>query len=294
MNKSKKVERPCEQCGKIMYLIPSRLKQRFCNRECKANFQKGSKLSEETKAKISAKVAGKNNPNYGNKWTDEQKEKFSEKRKSLITDELRHAYGNANRGKAFSEERKRNMSEAQRGKTKPPMTEETKAKIGKSSAERHKVEGYTDNITKKRNVTRIANGTMVDPERLPDYKVYWKEANWLKINMWELAITGQVLLKEIGVFNPKTNSKGVVRDHIVSRTKGFNAGLFPEILRHPCNCQIITISENSSRQYIIENIEDIIEKLFDRIENYDKIWDEQELVMKLITQYKEGQRWQRK
>ena len=35
-----------------------------------------------------------------------------------------------------------------------------------------------------------------------------------------------------------------VRDHIFGRKNGFVLGVFPEIIRHPANCQIITHSDN--------------------------------------------------
>lgn len=41
----------------------------------------GCIVQDETKKKISEKVKGENNPNYGNKWTDEQKEKMSKLKK---------------------------------------------------------------------------------------------------------------------------------------------------------------------------------------------------------------------
>ena len=44
------------------------------------------------------------------------------------------------------------------------------------------------------------------------------------------------MLKTLGVFNSKTNVNGIVRDHIFSRAMGFKFKVFPEILRHPCNC----------------------------------------------------------
>ena len=43
--------------------------------------------TDEFKNKMSQIVSGKNNPNYGNKWTDEMKENLSKKRKGLYVKE---------------------------------------------------------------------------------------------------------------------------------------------------------------------------------------------------------------
>jgi hypothetical protein len=295
MKKTRKVTFTCSICGVVQELAPSIAKKRkFCSAKCKGKSQEGVKWSDEQRAKLSESLSGENNPNYGNKWSDEQKEHSSQVMREKVDDEFREHMGSYNRGVKFSQER----IDAMHGDRTPesysrPKSDETKAKIGKSSKERHTHEGYTDNITTKRTQTRIANGTMVSPEDIPDYDLYWKEANWLKVNMWDIAMSGQELLKEHGVFQPKINNSGVVRDHILSRTKGFYNGVFPEILRHPCNCQILTISENSSRRYLEENVEEVIEELFDRIEKYDIVWEEQDLVLTLITQYREGNRWTR-
>ena len=37
----------------------------------------------------------------------------------------------------------------------------------------------------------------------------------------------QKLLKEFGIFNSYSNTKGVVRDHMYSRLSGFKNGVFP-------------------------------------------------------------------
>lgn len=65
------------------------------------------------------------------------------------------------------------------------------------------------------------------------------------------------------------------------------------ILRHPCNCQILTHSENIKKkkyQYIDKN-DLTLDELFNRIISYKKEWYEQELVLRLIEDYKNGKRW---
>lgn len=48
-------------------------------------------VSKETKELLSKSVSGKNNPNYGNKWSQEQREKFSKKLKEQYANEERVA-----------------------------------------------------------------------------------------------------------------------------------------------------------------------------------------------------------
>ncbi len=94
-----------------------------------------------------------------------------------------------------------------------------------------------------------------------------------------------------GVFNCRTNKDGVVRDHIYSRKHGFDNLVFPEILRHPCNCQVLTVSSNSSKR---ANSWISLNELFSLIENYTGNWVEQNLVILLINEYRNGSRWKRK
>ncbi|NOR27653.1 MAG: hypothetical protein GQ540_03880 [Lutibacter sp.] len=80
----------------------------------------GSKLSEETKKKISIASSGKNNGNYGRKHTKKTRDIMSK----VNTKENHWAYG-----KHFSEEHKKNLSESCKGRK---LSEETKIKISKS------------------------------------------------------------------------------------------------------------------------------------------------------------------
>ncbi|GAG15411.1 unnamed protein product, partial [marine sediment metagenome] len=118
-----------------------------------------------------------------------------------------------------------------------------------------------------------------------------------KEKMWNLVedINQLDILKELGIFNAKTNSKGVVRDHIFSRNSGFILKVFPEILRHPCNCQILTHSANvkkkSSNNKYVDLDQISLFDLFLEIKNYEEIWFEQDITIKKIEEYKKGKRW---
>jgi predicted nucleic acid-binding Zn ribbon protein len=56
------------------------------------------------------------------------------------------------------------------------------------------------------------------------------------------------LLEEKGMFNPKTNPKGVSRDHMLSVEYGKKNQIDPKIISHPANCKLITQGENTKKQ----------------------------------------------
>ncbi len=72
----------------------------------------------------------------------------------------------------------------------------------------------------------------------------------------------------------------------------------PEILRHPCNCNIISRSDNIKKGFKDkQNKEQLYFKfndLIDNIINYKSNWCEQEQATRAITNYKGGQIWLRK
>ena len=105
----------------------------------------------------------------------------------------------------------------------------------------------------------------------------------------------QILLKEFGVFNCRNNSKGVVRDHAYSRKSGFENKVFPEILRHPCNCRIITHSDNTKKRKAryVDADSITLQSLFNEIIKYEGKWDEQQKCLSLINDYFSGKRWNR-
>jgi len=271
----------CSFCGKeIEKNSNNKSKNSFCNLQCRGKWQ-----SENFK--------GENNPNYNKKWNEEQRERTSEIMKAQMQDpQRRYISGNANRGKKFSEERCKNISEGHKGLKGTVHSIESKEKIGKSSKEKFKDPEYI----KKNRETREKSGQWVPLNQKSDYDIYYIEANW-KCKMFDL-ITDKnqlKLLKELGIFNNKENSKGAVRDHKYSRKSGFNEKVFPQLLRHPCNLEILTHSQNISKKQS-KNINDdsiTLEQLFNLIQNYIGYWDEQELCLQLIQKYQNRERWER-
>lgn len=94
----------------------------------------GKHLSEETKEKIRAANSGPNNPNYGKHLSEETKEKIHNTKigpknpmyGKCLSDEHKNKIRLANIGKHHTEETKRRISEAQKGRARP---EETRIKM---------------------------------------------------------------------------------------------------------------------------------------------------------------------
>lgn len=96
----------------------------------KSEVMKNRIISEETRAKISEALRGKNNPNFGKTTSDETKAKMSEANKDKThSEEHKAKISVANRGKTLSEETKKKISETMKGKT---LSEETKKKMSEA------------------------------------------------------------------------------------------------------------------------------------------------------------------
>lgn len=74
------------------------------------------------------------------------------------------------------------------------------------------------------------------------------------------------LLEKYGMFNPKTNPKGVSRDHILSVHYGKLNRIDPSIISHPANCKLITQSANSKKHI---NCDITLEELIIKIQEWD-------------------------
>lgn len=266
-------------------------KANYCSLECKNKHCK-SYWTDERKIKQSGQNSGENNPNYGNKWSNEQRELQREKLIEIMRDsERRFKSGNANRGKKFDQDR---IDRMHKNRTKESYShlhnEETKKKIGELSKERMANTEYKLKFRK----TMEDNGYWIKLSDKPLIDIYKNLSNWNRRMFDSIEDENQLeLLKTLGVFNCRTNKKGIVRDHIFSRLDGFEQGVFPEILRHPANCQVLTHSDNCAKKASrYRDRSDItLEQLFERIESYTREWHEQAIVLDRIKNYKEGVRW---
>ena len=87
--------------------------------------QRGHRVSEKTKRKISEALSGERHPNYGKHLSKEHRKKLGE----AIRGERHHYYG-----KHLSKEHREKLSKALRGK---PLSEETKRKISEGLMGHH-------------------------------------------------------------------------------------------------------------------------------------------------------------
>ena len=76
------------------------------------------------------------------------------------------------------------------------------------------------------------------------------------------------------------------------RKSGFDKKVFPEILRHPGNCQLITHSNNIKKSKSNNDCVITLENLFERILLWGD-YEEQELCLSLIEKYKNGERYKK-
>lgn len=291
-----KIEVPCSYCGTILYRYPCLIKahkNHFCDVQCKALWQsENCRGKNATHHGPNPNLQGENNPNFGTRWTEEQRKHASEISKERFKDpRMRWLVGAGNRGKKFSPERIARMHSNRTSESySHPHSEESKQLIGKKSKEK-----FTQEYNTRFRKTMEELGYWIPEDDITDWMVYFKEANWVE-RMWGYCSDqGKELLSELGVFN-SNNTRGVVRGHIFSRRDGFEQGVFPEILRHPANCQIITHGDNVSKAQ--SNNKDgggqTPDELFEKILNYAQEWKEQQLCVALISTYIGGLRWQRR
>lgn len=227
---------------------------------------------------------GEANGASGRIWTDEARQKQSELVKSKVDDAYRQRAGSANRGVAFSKERVRKMHE---GRSRESYVREhdaaTRAKIGRKSATK-----FTPEYIERVRQVNYSTGLWIDPDNKSDHDVYREEAQWIA-GMWDI-VAEKELLNEHGVFNPKSNPNGLVRDHILSVRDGLDWGIFPVILRHPANCQLLLNADNSRKRRSSWLTPD---ELFDNIKSYSGEWMEQSEALEFINRYTSGERWSR-
>lgn len=284
----------CENCEKVIIRRPSEIvkKHIFCSTECKGKWQSENIKGEKHPLYRKPGLSGANNGNYEHYWTIEQRQVGSKRMKKIMEDsDKRYKAGNANRNKKISEQIRKNMSIGQIGIKRSPHTEKSRKLIGEKSKTK-----FTSEFNKKFRKTMEDLGYWTNLSKKSDWEIYFRLSNWIS-NVINYLTKEQIDIINISkFFNTKKNSKGVVRDHMYSRQSGFENSVFPEILRHPCNCDIITHSKNSGkrRNRYIDGNSQSLENLFLKIKNFDRDWFEQDLCLELINKYENGERWKRK
>jgi hypothetical protein len=103
--------------------------------------------------------------------------------------------------------------------------------------------------------------------RTDEKEIYWAKCrfgSWNK-EIWR-QLPGFDLLPKLGMWNSITNKDGVVRDHIISISFGWENNIDSEIISHPANCRIITNHENVKKG---TKCEKTLEKLLEEIDNFE-------------------------
>ena len=114
--------------------------------------------------------------------------------------------------------------------------------------------------------TNESNGRWRTFEDLEDYEIYFKASSFK--HGFNTTNENEIkLLNEYGIFNNLTNTKGCVRDHLLSRRYGFENNIPTWIISHPANCEIVLHSENIRRSSTNDNLI-TLDELLERIENW--------------------------
>lgn len=259
----------CSFCNKEKKIFLSKFnnsktKNFFCNIRCKSFWQINKKLSEDTKKKISISTSKEKNGRFVDGHC------------------INKSYCECGNEKDWRAKKCNKCYNRQSFKDKK-HSYLTKLKIGEKSKNK-----FTPEFNKKFRKIMEQKNIWIPLENISDYEFYCKLSSWPQ-KMFDLNISGKKLLKEYKIFS-SSKREGVVRDHKVSRKYGFDARVYPEIIRHPCNCDIILHNKNSSKR---SDNSISLKELFVAIDNYKEFWFEQEICLKLIKDYELGHRYNR-
>lgn len=283
-----KIQTNCHLCDKVIYRYTGKTKMYFCSVLCKDTFFKGKSFIEllgEEKAAEKSKIlsernSGEKNPNYGKKWDDQQKLAASIRQKEYLEDEdKRKKCGDSNRGKKFSPERIHKMhGNRSKESYSRPMSDETKKKLAITSSIR-----FTDDYKKKQREKMESLGHWAPLDEKPEYEIYFALSDWVH-HMYSLVEVDNSI-------------EDKVRDHIIPRWVGHKLRVFPEILRHPENCQIISRADNArkgnkDKKISLEVWEQRVHSLIDKILSYEKEWVEQLAAIESCRKFINKSKWE--
>jgi len=287
----------CNYCKQYIERYISQIKQtNFCNIECKGKYQSDEKLITGKNNPMAGKTnTGVNNHNYGKRWNKQQRQVASHSQKQFYLEhpEIKEQFCSTNRGKKFSKELIEKMHKHRSSKSySHPHSIESKELIGNKSAAK-----FTDEYKQRFKLKMIDKGLWRPDIEKSDYEIYFKASNWVERMFDRSSVDELALLAEHGVFNCRYNRVGVVRDHKFSRKAGFDLKVFPELIQHPANCQIILNSDNVKKRkkdigYGYDNVWSL-DDLFEAITSYSNKWENQDTCIELIKQYRGGNRWKR-
>jgi hypothetical protein len=236
------------------------------------------------------KLKGEGNPNYGNKWSDELKNKVSEIIKSKVDEKYRLNCAKGMQGKTVSNETKIKRKETliKRYGKLSNTTGHTKQSLEIISLKSKNK--FTPEYLKKVRKVNEERGNWIPLDVKNDYYFYRDLSNW-KCQVLNYNIVGIELLKNEKLYDKKNpNKNALIRDHMYGRKSGFNNKVFPELLRHPANCQLITHGDNIKKSKLNNDCVIDLNELFDKILLWDE-YEEQNLCLSLIEKYKMGERY---
>lgn len=269
----------CNYCNSNVNKYPCHVKpgkKNFCNVKCKNEWQKEF-------------LIGSSNPNFGNNWTNDKKESQSILIKTKVDKDYRLKCAAGMSGKKVSEEtkEKRKKTILSNGGYKTNHSKETREKIGIKSKEK-----FTEEFKKTRYNKMVSLGYWFAKDKIEDYKFYAKLSNW-DSDIFKFNLLGFKKLEIFGLWHHVHNKKGVVRDHRFSRKSGFLQNVFPELIKHPVNCELITHADNIRKQQSKTICSDSIslEHLFTLIENYNHYYEYNDRCKLLINMYRSGNRY---
>lgn len=238
----------------------TKTKNFYCNNYCKSEWQKDRSPSQETILKMRSATSGENNGRYVNGYTYKDSICSCGQKKDWRAKHCMECHPHT----SFLNR---------------THTTETKLLIGNASKDRF-TEKYQKNFRTKMELL----GKWLPISQMSDYRVYYHLCEWQQ-RMFDIVVLGVELLQEFGVLNSRTNPLGVVRDHRLSRMDGLVLGVYPAILRHPCNCEVIQHKENVKKGSS-SSID--INTLVVEIRAYQKYWFEQDKCLALISKYEKG------
>jgi hypothetical protein len=237
------------------------------------------------------KLKGNANPNYGNKWSDTMKNIQSNVIKSKVDETYRLNCAKGMKGKMLSADsllkrKKTNEEKLLDGYTRPNHTYEAKIIIGIKSKQK-----FTPEFLLNQRKTNEQNGNWIPLNMKDDYIFYRELSNW-KTDVITKNMIGIDLLKK-HQFKSKINNHAdsIVRDHMFGRKAGYANGVFPELIRHPANCQLITHSNNVKKAKYNNDCIISLDELINKIINWDIEYIEHIICLELIEQYKMGLRY---
>lgn len=285
---------PCDNCGvefskRFWFDETKNSSHHYCCNVCRKACLKNhvAKWTPERRAQHSIAKTGTNNPNYGNNWSAEQRiaQCLLKKAQYTATPELAMECGKSNRGVKFSAERVQAMhghrSSDSYGRSR---TEEERIQIGKHSAAK-----WTLEYKKQHRERMEACGKWVPLAHVDRYKVYFRAANWVESMIDFLTPQEQIQYDSVGKFHPWSNSKGMVRDHILPRKIGYELSVPVELMRHPANMQLLLHVDNVKKGRADRTLTEQerllrVGELIDKIVKYDKPWKEHEFCLQLIKE----------